>query len=187
MTYGIPVEDLSSNEDGMVDGKHLAEWIHTRKAVDETLRRNMAENGSFSLGGSCIIECPGPRDILFSRGGNSWSHLGNVRFRNLLEMKREAHSEARTNEQKSRMIKDIIELLESSNYRFLAWDKPNGWWVRIVEPNSIRSKVAVAMRDHTKRVNVRAKQQLSKSDTSQFSNQDLRKRKQPDSTMCIDI
>jgi hypothetical protein len=185
MTYGIPVEDLANNEDIAAGGKRIVEWIQTRKAIDEAMKSNMAKNGSFSLEGSGIIECPGPRDILFSRGGNSWSHEGNVKFRHLLELKRKDHSDARTNEQKSRMIMDIVELLERDNCRFLTWDKPNGWWVRIVEPASIRSKVAIAMRDHTKRVNGRAKQQVTKSDTSQFSNQDLRKRKQPDSMFCM--
>lgn len=187
MTYGIPVDDLASNEDGVIDTKSLGEWIQRRRALDEILKKEMAYNGSLSLEGSFIVECPGPRDILFSQGGNSWSHVGNVKFRELLELNRKAHSEATTNEQKSRMIMAIVELLERNDYRFLTWDKPNGWWVRIVEPTAIRSKVAIAMRDHIKRANGRAKQQITESCTSQFSNQDLGKRKQLDGMNCLNF
>lgn len=165
MTYGIPVEDLANNDNVLVDMKRLGEWIQTRKALDEVLKKNMTMNGTYSLEGSGIVECPRPKDILFSRGGNSWSHAGNIKFRTLLELKRKDHSEARTNDQKAMMITNIVELLEGDHFRFLTWDKPNGWWVQIMEPSSIRSKVAIAMRDHTKRVTRRAKQQLTKSDT----------------------
>jgi hypothetical protein len=186
LTYGIPVEDLAINDDILMRTRRIVEWIRTRKALEEVMKRNMTKRGIFTtLEGLGIIECPGPKDILFWRGGNSWSHVGNIKFRNVLGLKSKDHSEAKTNEQKSKMIKDIVELLEGDNFRFLTWDKPNGWWVRIIEQPSIRSKVAVAMRDHNKRMTARAKQQVENSDTSQFCNQDLKKRKEPDSNFCI--
>jgi hypothetical protein len=125
-----------------------------------------------------IIECPSHRDILFSRGGNSWSHLGNVSFRHALESRREEHANASNNDLKAHIIKDIVELLDNAGFRFLVWNKQNGWWVQISEPSAIRNKVAVAMRDHSKRFKERAKIQVNDSSTYCFSTQDGKKRKQ---------
>jgi hypothetical protein len=177
LTFGIPVNDLPDSEDGSLDSNSLSSWIRLRNAVD----RFIQSSNTFSFDGS-FIECPTRHDILFSRGGNAWSHMGNVRFRYVLESRRQEHADASNNDVKARIITEIVELLDTGGYRFLVWDKPNGWWTRISEPSAIRNKVAVAMRDHSKRIKERAKvqhlHQTNDSTTSVFSTQYGKKRKQ---------
>ena len=177
LTFGIPVNDLPDSEDGSLDSNSLSSWIRLRNAVDRVIQ----SSNTLSFDGS-FVECPTHHDILFSRGGNAWSHMGNVRFRHLLESRRQEHADASNNDVKARIITEIVELLDTGGYRFLVWDKPNGWWIRITEPSAIRNKVAVAMRDHSKRIKDRAKvqhrHQTNDSATYAFSTQDGKKRKQ---------
>ena len=177
LTYGIP-QDFPDNEDGTLDAAKFRALVRMRTSVDNELKAS----GRFYLDNK-YIECPGPKDILFSRGGGNWSHNGNVTFRHALETRREEHQSGKTNEKKSRIIQEIVDSLHSQGFRFLMFDKTKAWWERITDPVTIRSKVASAMRDHSKR-KVRAKDQKNNSATSQFSAQDGRKRKQPDSWFC---
>jgi hypothetical protein len=175
MTFGIPVSDLPESGNGMIDSGSFQSLVRTRLAVDQVLK----SSGKFCLGDS-FVECPMPHDILFSRGGNFWSHLGNVKFRHLLESRREKHQLAKNNETKSRIIRDITEALQAARFRFLVLDKINNLWRNLTDPVDVRHKVAVSMRDHCKRNKERARVQNSESSTFQFASQDGRKRKQPD-------
>jgi hypothetical protein len=175
MTFGIPVSDLPESGDGMIDSGSFQCLIRTRMAVDQMLR----SSGNYFLGDS-FIECPMPHDILFSRGGNFWSHVGNVKFRHLLESRREMHQLAKSNDSKSRIIREITEALQAAGFRFLVLDKINHLWQNLLDPAAVRNKVAVSMRDHCKRHKDRAKVQNNNSSTFQFASQDGRKRKEPD-------
>jgi hypothetical protein len=177
LTFGIPVQEFCDNEDGMIDPGKFRAYIRTRTSVDMALKAS----GKFYLDDTCI-ECPRQKDILFSRGGCNWSHVGNIHFRTILETRRVQHLSS-TNEMKSRIIHEVVASLQSEGCRFLNWDRNSGWWEKIADPVAIRSKVACAMRDHSKRRSC-AKDQRNNSATSQFSGQDGKKRKHPDSWFC---
>jgi hypothetical protein len=175
MTFGIPVSGLPDSEDGMIDSGSFQSVLRTRMAVDQMLK----SSGEFYLRDSCI-ECPMPHDILFARGGNFWSHVGNVKFRHVLESQREVHQVAKSNDAKSQIIREMTESLQAAGFRFLVLDKNNNLWQNLTDATAIRNKVAVSMRDHCKRYKERAKVQNNNSSTFQFASQDGRKRKQPD-------
>ena len=178
LTFGIPVHDFPDNEDGTIDSIKFRAFVRTRTSVDNALKAS----GKFYLDDS-HVECPRQKDILFSRGGSYFSHLGNIRFRHTLETKRELHQAGRTNEEKSRIIQDIVDSLQSNGFRFLTWDKSSGWWDNLTDSVAVRGKVASAMRDHCKR-RKSAMDQVLNTATSHFTRQDGKKRKQPDSCFC---
>ncbi|KAL3902963.1 MAG: hypothetical protein SGILL_010629 [Bacillariaceae sp.] len=178
LTFGIPVQDFPDNEDGMIDSVKFRSLVRTRTSVDNALKAS----GKFCLDDS-HVECPRQKDILFSRGGSYFSHLGNVRFRHTLETKRELHQAGRTNEEKSRIVQEIVNSLQSDGFRFLTWDNSVGLWDNLTDSVVIRGKVASAMRDHCKR-RKSARDQVLNNATSHFTGQDGRKRKKPDSWFC---
>lgn len=179
MTFGIPVNDLPESGDDMIDSGRFRDLFRTRTALDQLLK----SSGNFCLGDG-FIECPMPHDILFSRGGNFWSHVGNVKFRHVLESRREMHQSAKNNEAKSRIIRDIVDALQAARFRFLVLDKVNNLWQNLTDQVAIRNKVAVSMRDHCKRRKARDRIQNNNSSTYQFASQDGKKRKQPDGDSC---
>jgi hypothetical protein len=175
MTFGIPVADLPEDGDDMIDSARFQLIVRTRTAVDQVMK----SSGKFCLGDS-FVECPMPQDILFSRGGNYWSHVGNVKFRHVLESKRDMHQNATKNETKSQIVQEISDGLQSAGFRFLVLDKNSNLWQNLTDPTAVRNKVAVSMRDHCKRRKDRAKVQNTESSTFQFASQDGKKRRQSD-------
>jgi len=82
-----------------------------------------------------------PCDIICGRGQATHHHIGNKRFRQLIEMNRERYQTAKVRDYKTRVTLEIIELIRSCNGRFLS-----GELEEIHDENVLREKVSHALR-----------------------------------------
>jgi hypothetical protein len=118
-------------------------------------------------------------DVIFRFGKSYLSHPGNAAFRGLVEANFDEHNDATTTEAKVTVTWRIVEDVESRGGRFLVWEK-RGYWKPITDRGQIRSKVAVSLKEHKKRVLAQKNLQISTSSTYQFERQDGKKRKRAD-------
>ena len=209
MTYGIPIEHIPCTDTGVVKKKYLNQWYNIRQYLEALPYANNTKYSSSSLSNSTnsnisslssssssssqpqqqvsIVECPGSKDVLFRRAGSCSAHPGNVHFNNLVETKKELHSQCKTNDAKYRLIWSIVEEIESQGGRFYVWDMKKCWWAIMNDRKEIRSKVAVFLRDFrrhhrgltksTNKTNTNTntnkhKLQVMQSDTTVFESQD---------------
>jgi hypothetical protein len=170
MGYGIPVDLLPVTETGNVKTKQLLQWIKVRKAL---------ESGNKSSPDEPIIECPFKHDIIIRFGKAYLSHPGTVMFRGILESFYEEHSNAASKDEKVAITWKIVEAVEQKGGRFLVWNN-GGWWVELKDRAQVRAKVAVSMKDHSKRIQALRNVQATSCSTYQFERQDWRKRKRND-------
>jgi hypothetical protein len=122
------------------------------------------------------IECPCRDDVCFRYGMSYQWHKGNARFRELLESYMSDHDKAVSNDEKVAVTYKILEELDRWNCRFLSWDR-QGWWSEITDQNARRIKIAVAMKEHKKRLQARRNCQQSNSSTNKFESDYGKKRK----------
>jgi hypothetical protein len=163
MSFGIPVDLIPKTGTGKIKTKNLQQWIKIRKVIEETKEDNP-------------IECPGMHDVVFRFGKSYLSHPGNATFRGLIEANFEEHNQATTTEAKVAVTWRIVEDIENRGGRFLVWDK-RGWWKVTTDRSLIRSKIAVSLKEHKKRVVAHTKIQHISSSTYKFERQDGGKRK----------
>lgn len=167
MGYGIPVDLLPMTETGNVKTKNLLQWMKVRKYI---------ESHRGQQGESIPVECPFMNDVVIRFGKAYPNHPGTQMFRGILESMFEEHKDAKSVDAKVEITWRIVDEVERKGGRFLVWDN-RGWWVQLTDRAQIRSKVAVSMKDHTKRIEALKKQHQVESSTFQFERQDMRKRK----------
>jgi hypothetical protein len=69
------------------------------------------------------MERPGVKDILLGRGHNVFNHIGNRRFRKLVDLHIQEYVESPHRKEKTAMVRDVIDLLTRAGYRFLKSNK----------------------------------------------------------------
>jgi hypothetical protein len=143
------------------------QWIKVRKAIED----DVAKTGSTN-----IIDCPFKNDVIIRFGKAYTNHPGTIMFRDILENHYDEHSNAASKDNKVAVTWKIIEAVEKQGGRFLVWDN-RGWWIELTDRTVIRSKVAVSMKDHSKRIQALRNIQSPVCSTYQFERQDFRKRK----------
>lgn len=164
MGYGIPMDLIPITETGRIKTKNLKDWLKVRSVI---------EQGNVH---PTPIDCPATHDVVFGYGKAFTMHPGNVMYRGLLEEYCEEHRVSTTLEAKKKITWKIVEEVENMGGRFLLWDK-RGWWTPFVDRKEIRSKVAVTLKDHTRRVMARQNVTNTSSSTLKFERQDGKKRK----------
>ncbi len=156
--YGIPIHLLPLTKTGAIKVKYLNEWIKIRKLLEEASVERFAEDDNAL---SRVVVVPGLNDVIFRQGTPSMKNPGNVTFRdamiNHLEQhysqpndgEREQHHQP---EQIDTVCKWLIETIEKTKGgRFLEWVKNLNVWVKIVDRQKLKFKVAIAYRDVSKR------------------------------------
>lgn len=143
MTFGIPADQLPVTSTGTIKTKNHTQWMKFLQAKEQAEARGEEFEG---------IECPGVNDVLFSLGRQTWCHPGYAMFRELLEIHYPRHNASTSLEEKMAITWQIVEEVERKGGRFLVRDPKAGWWVQIKDRKIIRSKVALAFRNHNKRV-----------------------------------
>ena len=173
MTYGIPVDYLPIGKDGRITRElHVERWkrirnqerwlqqqtkgeIDTGKAAatnqtsDDTATTTTtteAEGPASLL--NHPINTPSNSDILMGKGRGNQSHIGNVRFRTLIEACLPQYNKA-TTKQKTLFANEIIRIVRDDwKGKFLVASDRN--WIPIADDKKIRSKVSVCFRDARK-------------------------------------
>ena len=95
-----------------------------------------------------LVECPGSYDVIFRKGATCLNNPGNVVFNNLIEETYFQHIGAETrNQQKIKLIWDVIETIELNRGRLLEWDKHLNGWALIKDRSIVRNKVAYVFKE----------------------------------------
>lgn len=69
------------------------------------------------------IERPGDKDILVGRGHTVFNHIGNRRFRQLVDLYIQLYVESGMRSEKTAIVRKVIDVLYQSGYRFLKPDE----------------------------------------------------------------
>jgi len=173
MGFGIPVQLLPTTESGVIKTKNHSQWLKTRLLLE---KNPLPSIQPANLVGA--IECPARNDVLYERTKPCSSHPGNIRFKCLIEERKDEHA-LLTQTEKRDFAWSIVEEIERRNGRFLAWDRQNGYWTQILDRSEIRLKVATSLRDFNKHSRAMAKVQTVASvcKVSFDDGQELKKRR----------
>lgn len=162
MTYGIPVSAIPVTDSGKVKNENHKRWLLRRAAKDDHLKMASASSRytnnvisttlpRYAFSGSKFdfegIDFPGPNDVLLGRGKPFRAHMGNVRFRNIVEQFRDEYDSKEVLGQKAKLAETIIALVKDSVPvgRFLKIHPEHGWWVHASQ-NEIIEKIRQAFR-----------------------------------------
>ncbi|KAL3939101.1 MAG: hypothetical protein SGARI_001493 [Bacillariaceae sp.] len=91
------------------------------------------------------VNIPGELDILLGRGKSFQNHKGNLRYRQIVESYREQYEGMRSKREKTRLIKDVVQVIFDGGGRFLRQDSL-GRWVP-VDLEMTRDKVSHSFRN----------------------------------------
>jgi len=124
---------------------------------------DQGETGSGARG-HIRIRNPGPADVLCGRGGGINAHIGNVAFRELVQVKKERYNLAANKQEKAEISQDIVDHVKRRGGRFLQKDDSRpfsanvpigGWWIEIDETRAI-AKTSQALREGAPRIRAKA-------------------------------
>mmetsp|Transcript_70003 Transcript_70003/g.196167 ORF Transcript_70003/g.196167 Transcript_70003/m.196167 type:complete len:342 (-) Transcript_70003:243-1268(-) len=107
-------------------------WIARRKIKESSLQ----QTGSFSG-----IDLPNRQDVLIGKGKPIQDHVGNMKFRGIIEEHMAEYIETKRGE-KAVVINKVLDAVLASSARFLAKDE-QGWWNE-VSSKEARDKVSKA-------------------------------------------
>lgn len=74
---------------------------------------------------------PSDNDVICGKGKNVFSHEGNRRFRQLVEISLDRYNEANTRGKKTQVVQDIVEMVRMNSNNgggFVRQDKSGRWW-----------------------------------------------------------
>jgi len=94
---------------------------------------------------TCDDIVPGKRDILCGRDKQAFNHVGNKRFRAIVNMNRERYQKAKNRDEKTRITDEIIASIIEGQSRFLKYDPISRLW-RDVSKEYAHEKVSHALR-----------------------------------------
>jgi hypothetical protein len=146
MGFGLPVQLLPTTESGAIKTKNHTQWFKTRQLLEKTASTNPTTQPGNLLG---AIECPAVNDVLYERTKPCMFHPGNIRFKGLIEEKKEEHA-LLSQTGKRDFAWTIVAEVEVRNGRFLTWDRKSGFWIQLRDRSEIRLKVATSLRDFNK-------------------------------------
>ncbi|CAB9497652.1 expressed unknown protein [Seminavis robusta] len=91
----------------------------------------------------------GPNDVLSGRTKLSFNHIGNRRFREVVAQSIDDYNSAQSRAEKYGIVETIMDEIAKSDGRFLKEDDDGNWLE--LEPDTVRQKIAHAIRDTTKK------------------------------------
>jgi hypothetical protein len=142
MTFGISNKLLPVNPDGAISLDNHNRWMQRRRLQEammtEPIRAISSEQRRLKR-----IAVPGSFDILLGRGKLIQEHMGNIRFRRLIEKNRGTYENATKNE-KTFLATRIVKIVNDGGGRFLKED-PSGWTE--VTDDIARDKVSHSFRN----------------------------------------
>jgi hypothetical protein len=148
-TFGIPVGCIPIDDIGTVHADGYRQFLHKRylqeqqwKAANNNNNNNATTGGGGGVDISKRISVPARSDVLSGRGKGYFSHVGNVRYRSLIEDLKSKYDKA-SKEDKHKITQEVVEIVHQSGGRFLKDD--GAGWV-LVEEEVARLKVSHSFR-----------------------------------------
>lgn len=119
---GFPV-----TEDGTVLRHLCREHWHKRRRLDDSVRKEKTQKTS-TYSALVRIQTPNQHDVLLGRGRAYYTHIGNMRLRNLIMEHLPRYHQAPFTE-KQRVSDSIVDILRTMGGRFLREEE--AWWVEV--------------------------------------------------------
>jgi len=151
LTFGISSRQLPIKESDGVNTDQMIVWVKQRQTIESSRdqqkpKSKKARRPKRSSPDSCSSEfavMPGEFDVLLGRGKSSQNHPGNIRFRQLVESKRDEYERAKVLE-KTLIAERVVQTIRDLPGRFLRQD--GDLWEE-VDYETARDKVAHVFRD----------------------------------------
>lgn len=146
-TFGIPGSFIPVTSEGEVTvDSETSKWKKRRQA--ERLAKSTnddgvgtdKEKGNNNLAG--LIGTPGNHDVLLGRGRLSQDHIGNVRFRYLIDEHQARYDQA-LKKDKTAISEEIVQLVRAGGGRFIK--ESGSGWIQVDETTA-RNKVSTCFR-----------------------------------------
>jgi hypothetical protein len=126
-TFGIPADTIPVDETGNFSGENHKHSLENRRAQEREWVKKDASGSEISTFKSAQITAPSSCDVLLGRGSGYFNHVGNVRYRAMVEDLKETYDRS-SNEGKQKLTEDVIKTIRDLGGRFLKNDK--GVWVQ---------------------------------------------------------
>ncbi|KAL3904854.1 MAG: hypothetical protein SGILL_009908 [Bacillariaceae sp.] len=136
--HPLPLPALSSLS-ATLDQSASATASNTKKPSKKKATK-LKHSAFSSVAGVCV---PSRNDVLFGRGKRYQNHVGNQRFRKLIDDCLPTYDNA-SKEQKTKIAQEIVGIVHQARGRFLKDD--GAGWVQVTDLHMLRQKVAHAFR-----------------------------------------
>ncbi len=136
-TFGIPTHGFPVTKDGQILRHLCAEQWSKRRRLEEIMRQKAEAEQKLSDGTARApvvkvqpirVGTPGQNDVLFGRGRAYYSHIGNLRLRNIIIERSPAYERAGPWEKKMVSF-EIVKRIKKKSGRFLKED--DAGWVEV--------------------------------------------------------
>jgi len=139
-----PKNDLERNQKRLLQ-QELPYSLQSSTADNCNINSNSIHNNNPR---KLLVECPGSYDVIFRKGKTCSNNPGNIFFNNLIEDTYFQHIQAETrNQQKIKLIWNVIETIELNRGRLLEWDGHQNGWTLIKDRSIVRNKIAYVFRE----------------------------------------
>jgi hypothetical protein len=143
-SFGIHSDQIPVNSSsGKLKTKQHSKWLELCRLKEDSLKHHGHEFDK-------IIECPNQADVLFGRGRPIMRHPGNAVLRNVVQLKLEEYSSAKSKKQTTDVTWEVVRTLKGKyGARFLKEENINNdglGWIE-VSNETARQKVRIAFRD----------------------------------------
>jgi hypothetical protein len=177
MTFGITSLPVTCT--GQIKNKFHIQWLKNRSACE------LAQQ-SYSIRG-CLdwIFIPETNDVLFRGGSGNPHHYGNLEFELIVESKLSAYCATTDRAVKRDIRQEVVNVVRSRGGRFLEMSKEHkSVWVEVTDPGVLQNKLYAFFYQHKKRLDSRATQENSSSETTRFLESEAKRRKVEHSNAC---
>jgi hypothetical protein len=124
MTFGMSDKLFPVNPDGAISLDNCNRWMQRRRP-QEAIMTEPTRAMSSEQRGPKRVAVPGSFDVLLGRGKLIQEHMGNIRFRHLIEKNGGTYENATKNE-KTFLATRMVKIVNDGGGRFLKED-PSGW------------------------------------------------------------
>jgi hypothetical protein len=144
-TFGIPADTIPIDKNGKFYGDDHRSSLEKRRKLEREWQAKRSESSSNSnafVSDSTKISVPARFDVLLGRGRGYFNHVGNIRYRVLIEDHKDRY-DAASKKGKQEITDDITRTVHNMGGRFL---KDNdGLWVPI-DNKAARKKIGHSFR-----------------------------------------
>jgi uncharacterized protein (DUF1330 family) len=173
MTYGIPGDQIPIKSSGIIKSMDHKKWVAFCQEREDAIFRGGGGGGfneqqnqrpKWTTSTYPGIFCPYSKDILVGRGPRIKNHIGNERYRELLQSKYELYDYVSLIKKKE-IAMEVVREIQAAGGRFLV-PHENCW----VETNNetARNKVSIAFRDVRKSINARKNRNYTNTISANF-------------------
>jgi hypothetical protein len=123
MSFGIPMQAIPVNSEGVMRVKEHSKWIQNRRKHEMLIQRLDSSSTS-------VIVIPSHADVLFGKGKVFQLHMGNMKLSTILEERGADYFNAKRNKKAAIAMAVVVGMKNEKNTRFLRQDN-DGLWVEV--------------------------------------------------------